>query len=384
MSNNTMEAIIAKYGLKTKKEDVSLPPKLSTAQDVCAHQDQDHSSQTVRPIPIFVQLLFSITHEGLIKVTGPSAHSPSTVSVVIDQYMESLQDLINPPILAHDNPWQIHPFLQRSRWASWLQGLEPQDIKNLQSLLNPQEGLVILCHEFLVQMEPWITSSEMYITWTHLAAKLDTQTNKLFKPIQCKTPTSSTIITPLNLSSCHILLIKPLQEVLMEFQNPPKYITVAHQLGQLKEVCIVTIMQPLGLGDIRSYLLTAFIILTNTQVDMCIGLPNTITLYLAMQGIMHLASSFTTNISHLLHFLWGKDSDQSFLFNGYCIWIQDMVKMVQDAVAKYQNLMKQLYQMLHLPTTLTINLNSMCDSLDDQQVNYFFGSDSQNLSIQAI
>ncbi|KAG8898815.1 hypothetical protein FRB99_007139 [Tulasnella sp. 403] len=126
-------------------------------------------------------------------------------------------------------------------------------------------------------------------------------------------------------------------------------------------------MQPLGLGDIRSYPLTAFIILTNTQVDTCIGLPNTITSYLAMQGIMYLASSFTTNISHLLHFLWGKDSDQSFLFNGYCIWFQDMVKMVQDAVAKYQNLMKQLYQMLHLPTTLTINLNSIHDSLDDQQ-----------------
>ncbi|KAG8905332.1 hypothetical protein FRB99_000213 [Tulasnella sp. 403] len=29
--------------------------------------------------------------------------------------------------------------------------------------------------------------------------------------------------------------------------------------------------------------------------------------------------------------------------------------------------MKQLYQMLHLLTTLTINLNNMCDSLDDQQ-----------------
>ncbi|KAG8898814.1 hypothetical protein FRB99_007138 [Tulasnella sp. 403] len=99
--------------------------------------DQDYSSQMVRPILVFVQLLFPITHGGLIKVTSPSAHSPSTVSIVVDQYMEFLQDLINPPILAHDDPRQIHPFLQRSRWASWLQGLGPQDIKNLQGLLNP-------------------------------------------------------------------------------------------------------------------------------------------------------------------------------------------------------------------------------------------------------
>ncbi|KAG8891389.1 hypothetical protein FRB99_003625, partial [Tulasnella sp. 403] len=284
VSNNTMEAIIAKYGLKTKKEDVPLPPvpspplpilptlqgwrcnlcnKLSTAQDVRAHQHQDHSGQTVRPIPVFVQPLFPITHGGLIEVTGPLARSPSTVSVVVDQYMESLQDLINPPILAHDDPRQIHPFLQRSGWASWLQGLGPQDIKNLQGLLNPQEGLVALCREFLAQMEPWIASSETYITRTHLAAKLDTQTNKLFKPIQCKatearysrhwgnflalmlacssspfttkTPAGSTIVTPLNLSSCRILLTKPLQEALTEFQNPPEHITVAHRLGQLKK-----------------------------------------------------------------------------------------------------------------------------------------------------
>ncbi|KAG8898158.1 hypothetical protein FRB99_007633, partial [Tulasnella sp. 403] len=230
----------------------------------------------------------------------------------------------------------------------------------------------------------------------------------------------------------HFVVRNPLKaaieayEVMMDPESPTQ-LSKEQRLSAMHDLSMALIQQNLGNVAKGSHPLTAFVILSSIKPNLSLNAVESISPFLAgiqffirahvfkamlnaldaddsedtslfdqkdryikyvkeqqdtvfswLQSMIHLATSCSSQASHLPRFFWGKDQGRSFVFDGERIQYNTVCTMIQDAVKDLKNEFNGLYKLFGLTQDLGVDSEVIRDTIDCEGVNYTFTMDPRN------